>query len=280
MEFPRLVLVLLLGGFLTISPAAPGNPGPADRPRLQIINGSAQPVDIFWLKSETERVPNGSVAPGANVVITTTLGHRFALVGRHAGTERIVTSRVPVQGFRYDPSDPDGVPAFYTQRVTAGGFPIVASARVNPYALKEAAYLVDLMLAKRPDVRAAMIQSGARLSILAWNEFTCDQPEWEWLAATPVPDFPGVPPRDYRDARARGMGGSLTDPFCSCAEENLLAYAGDPYSRENILIHEFAHNLHLRGMTNVDPTFDVRVRAAYDRAMKAGRWKGKYAGVN
>ena len=34
------------------------------------------------------------------------------------------------------------------------------------------------------------------------------------------------------------MGGSLTDPFCSCAEENLLAYAGDPYAKENILIHE------------------------------------------
>ena len=43
----------------------------------------------------------------------------------------------------------DGVPAFYTQRVSAGGFPIVASARVNPYALKGAAYLVDLMLATK-----------------------------------------------------------------------------------------------------------------------------------
>ena len=280
MKLLRLALVVLLGGFHPTSPAAPGGPSPAARPRLQIINGSAQAVDIFWLKSETERVPNGSVAPGANTVITTTLGHRFAVVGRDDRTERIVTSRVPVQGFRFDPPDEDGVPAFYTQRVSAGGFPIVASARVNPYALKEAAYLVDLMLAKRPDVRAAMIQSGARLSILAWSEFTCDQPEWEWLAATPVPDFPGVSPRDYRDARARGMGGSLTDPFCSCAEENLLAYPGDPYSQENILIHEFAHNMHLRGLSNVDPTFDARVKQAYEDAMKAGLWKGKYAGVN
>ena len=136
------------------------------------------------------------------------------------------------------------------------------------------------MLAKRPDVRAAMIQSGARLSILAWNEFTCDQPEWQWMAAKPVPDFPGVSARDYRDARARGMGGSTTDPFCSCAEENLLAYVGDPYAKENILIHEFAHNMHLRGLSNVDPTFDSRVKASYDAAMKAGLWKGKYASVN
>jgi dipeptidyl-peptidase-4 len=76
------------------------------------------------------------------------------------------------------------------------------------------------------------------------------------------------------------MGGSHTDPFCSCAEENLLAYRGDPYSTENIFIHEFAHNIHLRGMANVDPGFDRRVKAAYDAAMKAGLWKGKYAAVN
>ena len=68
---------------------------------------------------------------------------------------------VAVQAFRFDPPDKDGVPAFYTQRVSADGFPIVASAKVNPYALKEAAYLVDLMLARRPDVRTAMIRSGA-----------------------------------------------------------------------------------------------------------------------
>lgn len=253
---------------------------PSARPQLQFINGSRQPIEIFWLKSKRERVSNGTVKPGDNTVITTTIGHRFAVVGKKDQTEFTVTSKVPVQAFRFDPPDKNGIPNFYTQRVNAGGFPIVASAKVNPYALKEAAYLVNLMLAKRPDVRKAMIQSGARLSILAWNEFTCDQPEWKWLGKLPVPGFPGISPRDYRDARARGMGGSRTDPFCSCAEENLLAYEGDPYFKENILIHELAHNIHLRGMMNVDPTFDGRVKKAYDAAMKAGLWKGKYPSVN
>ncbi len=252
----------------------------AERPKLQFINGSAQTMDVFWIKSATERVSNGSVAPGENTIITTTLGHRFAVVGRDDKAERIVTSEVPVQAMRFDPPDAEGIPAFYTQRVKAGGFPIVASAKVNPYALKEAAYLVDLMLARRPDVRAAMVKSGARLCILAWNEFTCDQPEWLWLAKDPIPGFPGISARDFRNARARGMGGSETDPFCSCGEENLLGYPGDPYSTENILIHELAHNIHLRGMANVDPGFDARVKAAYDAAMKAGLWKGKYASVN
>ena len=51
------------------------------------------------------------------------------------------------------------VPAFYTQAVSADGFPIVASAKVNPYALKEAAFLVSLMLEKRPDHRPQTVEA-------------------------------------------------------------------------------------------------------------------------
>ncbi len=47
------------------------------------------------------------------------------------------------------------------------------------------------------------------------------------------------------------------------AEENLLGYEGDPYAKECILIHEFATNIHLRGLNNVDPTFDRRCKEAY-----------------
>lgn len=256
-------LILEMSAFAFAQEADP------QQPKLQIINGSNEPIDIFWLKTDQERVPNGSVDPGQDTIITTTLGHRFAIAGREDKSEGTVTSEVPVQGFRFDPPDQDGIPAFYTQRVSAGGFPIVASAKVNPYALKEAAYLVEMMLAKRPDVRDAMVKSGARMCIIAWNEFTTD-----------LPEFAQMKPKDFWDARARGTGGSETDPYCTSAEENVLCYPGDPYSTECILIHEFAHNIHLRGMANVDPAFDGRVKAAYDAAMKAGLWKGKYASVN
>ena len=255
------LLLFLINGYLF------GQDSP--RPKLQILNGSPQPIEVFWLKSAKERISNGTIAPGENSVITTTLGHQFAIVGLHDGTEKIVASRVPVQGVRFAPPHPDGVPAFYTQSITADGFPIVASEKVSPFALAEAAYLVNMMLAKRPDVRDAMIASGARMCIMAHDEFTTD-----------LPEFARLKPKDYWDARARGLGGSETDPFCSCAEENLLAYPGDPYQAECILIHEFAHNLHLRGMLNVDPTFDSRLKGTYDRAMAAGLWKGKYASVN
>ena len=49
-------------------------------------------------------------------------------------------------------------------------------------------------------------------------------------------------------ARSRN---SRSVPSVSCGEENLLALEGDPYSTECILIHEFAHNIHLRGMVNL-----------------------------
>ncbi|WP_174819552.1 hypothetical protein [Bremerella volcania] len=160
-------------------------------------------------------------------------------------------------------------PEFYGKYVDAGGYPVLASKSVDDYALKEAAYLIELMLRERPDIKHAMVASGSRMLIIAHNEYTTD-----------LPEFAHFTPKDYWDARARGTGGSQTDPYCTCGEENLLGYEGDPYSTECILIHEFAHNIHLRGMVNIDPTFDDRVKKAYDEAMEAGLWKGKYASVN
>jgi len=160
-------------------------------------------------------------------------------------------------------------PSFYKKHLDADGYPILASGSVNDYALKEAAFLITKMLAHRPDVRKAMVDSGSRFLILGHDEYT-----------TTLPEFAHFRPKDYWDARARGTGGSRTDPYCTCGEENLLGYEGDPYAKENILIHEFAHSIHLRGMVRVDPTFDKRLEAAYDRAVAKGLWKGKYAGTN
>ena len=277
----RLFAGLLLVVF-SIGWTAADEPAKPRRPQLQFLNGSNQTIDIFWLKSDSERVPNGTVAPGKETVIGTTLGHRFAVVERDGKSEAIVTCEVPIQGFRFDPERKNGPPAFYTQSASANGLPIVASANVSPFALKEAVYLVNVMLAKRPDVLKAMVKSGARLCIIAHNEFTTDLPEFAHLGEGEAPDpnlrrFSG---KDFWDARARGTGGSETDPYCSCGEENLLGYEGDPYSTECILIHELAHNIHLRGLQNVDPTFDPRLRATYRKAMDAGLWKGKYASVN
>ena len=158
---------------------------------------------------------------------------------------------------------------FYKKYVSADGYPILSSGDVSDYALLEAAYLVKLMLAKRPDVKEAMVRGGSRMTVIGYREFTTDIPEHR--------DFK---PKDFWDRRARGTGGSPTDPVCTCAEENVLGYEGDPYSTECILIHEFAHSIHLRGMLVVDPTFDTRLKETYADAMKKGLWKDKYASTN
>ena len=186
------------------------------------------------------------------------------------GSLLAATPSVDVQSFQITPPPSKmGLDPFYKKYVSASGYPIVSSAGVDDYALKEAAFLVNLMLANRPDVREAMIKSGSRLIIMAHDEFTTD-----------VPEHSQMRPKDFWDARARGLGGSRTDPVCSCGEENLLAFEGDPYSTENILIHEFAHNIHLRGMVNVDPTFDDRLKQTWQAAMDAGLWDKKYASTN
>ncbi len=162
-----------------------------------------------------------------------------------------------------------GLSSFYEKYVSASSYPVVSSGKVNDYALKEAAYLIDMMLAERPDVRKAMIASGSRMIVMARDEFTSDIPEHSHLR-----------PEDWWDARARGLGGSRDDAVCSCGEENLLGLEGDPYASENILIHEFAHNIHYRGLVNVDSSFDDRLKQTYERAMAQGLWEGKYASTN
>lgn len=186
---------------------------------------------------------------------------RFLFVTAFLNSAAVAQVTAPPADLKLDP--------VYTKFISANGYPIIASAKVNDYALKEAAYLVNLMLTHRPDVKDAMIKSGSRMIVMAHDEFTTDVPEHSHLR-----------PKDYWDARARGLGGSQTDPVCSCGEENLLAYPGDPYAAENILIHEFAHNIHLRGMVNLDPTFNDRLKQAYDAAMEDGLWKTKYASTN
>src|SRR5262249_14922977 len=66
----------------------------------------------------------------------------------------------------------------------------------------------------------------------------------------------------------------------SGAEENLLQYPGDPYRGENILIHEFGHAVHEIALKEIDKTFDDRLAAAYEQALREGLWKGTYAATN
>ena len=157
----------------------------------------------------------------------------------------------------------------YAKTVDVDGFPIVASEAVNDFALLEAAYLIRRMTGHRPEILKAMAQAQVRFAVMAHDELTTDIPEHSDL--TPVV---------YWDRRARGLGATSARPAVSCGEENLLGFPGDPYSTENILIHEFAHAMHQMGLDRADPTFDKRLREIYAKAIEEGLWKDAYAATN
>ena len=154
---------------------------------------------------------------------------------------------------------------FYQKYVSSDGLPILSSAQVSDEALWEADYLIDQMLANRPDVREALIERGVRVMVMSPTEMTTDVPEQRHMT-----------PKDYWDRRARGLGGRLT----SCGEENLLNLEGDRYFDENILIHEFGHCIHSQGLRRIDENFQTELQALYDKSLGAGLWVDTYAGSN
>ena len=165
------------------------------------------------------------------------------------------------KGYNLDP--------FYQQWIDVDGLPVVASAKVNPYALQEAAWLIRQMIGHRKDILRELAKNNVRFVVMAHNEMTTQIPEHSDLK----PDF-------FWDVRARGLGSTPSRPAVSCGEENLLNFRGDPYETENILIHEFSHAIHLMGLNTIDPTFDKRLAEAFDAAVKKGLWKNTYAITN
>lgn len=158
---------------------------------------------------------------------------------------------------------------FYQKHISVRGFAIVGSKRVSDNAMREAAWIVACVIGHRPEVLDAMTSQKVRLAVMAYSEYTTD-----------LPEHSNLKPRVYWDRRARGLGASPAVPVVSCAEENILCYRNDPYSTENILIHEFAHAIHDTGMNRVDSTFDQRLEEAFQAAKKEGLWKGTYADSN
>ena len=158
-----------------------------------------------------------------------------------------------------------GLDPFYQQWIDVGGLPVLASAKVSPYAVKEAAYLIHQMIGHRPDILRAMAQNKTRVSVVAYDETITD-----------IPEYSHFRPNFYYNIRNRGLGGQTT----SCSEESLLNYPNNPYWSISVLIHEFAHGLHRGGLERIDPGFDDRLNAAFTAAIKNGLWEGTFAATN
>ena len=158
---------------------------------------------------------------------------------------------------------------FYQKYTNALGLPVIGSKNVSNNALDEAAWIVKQMLGHRKDILQAMKDTKVRIAVMAANEYTTDVPEHSKLT-----------PKLFWDRRARGLGATPSSPAVSCGEENLLGFNRDPYPNENIFIHEFAHAIHGTGLNKTDPTFDPRLRLAFQSAIDRGLWKNTYAATN
>ena len=196
-------------------------------------------VRILHIDTYLQQVPDVNSANAANI------------------PEPVLPPPIVREFFELDP--------FYEQWIDVGGLPVIASARVDPYALKEAAWLIGKMIGHRPDVLRAMAGNKARFSVIGHTEII-----------TEIPEYHNDPRPDFLVYGERGWGGT-EGATVSSSEENILSYPGSYGGVYNILIHELAHGIHLLGLNTLDPTFDARLRTAYERAMRNGLWHGTYA---
>lgn len=160
---------------------------------------------------------------------------------------------------------------FYKKYVDAGGIPIVSSINVNDSALIRASKVISQILSKREDVKQAMTAKGCKVMIIGEKEEVCDIPEYKHICDTPENIA-------YWNKRARGFGGAPEHDFsASCGEENVICLPGDRYKGESILVHEFAHIVHMVGILAVNPDFDNDLESLRQKAIEKGLWKDTYA---
>ena len=172
--------------------------------------------------------------------------------------ECVITS--PPDSLELDP--------WYVKYVDVNGIPLCSSWRCPDSALLagyNTLYAMTSMLS--PEIMDAFRKKGTRVTMMGRYEGTTDVPEHRFLANDTSLNW---------DLRARGLGGDLELPLTSCAEENVLAYQIDKYHAEDILIHEFAHSIHLIGILQVEPDINDRLQALFDNAIAKGLWTNTY----
>ena len=163
---------------------------------------------------------------------------------------------------------------FYEKYINADGIPVVSSSQVRDNALLKASEVITLMLSKRPDLKQKIVEKYCKVMIIGQNEGVCDLPEYAHICNTEENIY-------YWNNRARGFGGAPEDDFsASFGEENILCLEGDRYKGESILVHEFAHLIHLVGIKEIEPEFDIKLEKIRNEAIRKGLWANTYAITN
>jgi len=201
----------------------------------------------------------------------------FVFAAGLSACAHVTPVRTPPASLALDP--------FYAKYADAQGIPITGSRNVPDEAILAARDIVVSMMSHRRDVREELVRQGARIGVMAITEGTMDMPEQrDWKK--PAIDDPRLTKCEVRDyaktialqtdsqywnARARGMGGLFT----TGAAENIMGVPGTRYFGENIMVHEFSHNI-MNALRTTDPNLIKRLEAAYAQAREKRLWQGSY----
>ena len=247
---------------------------------LHLRNLSNRPLKAYWLDYAGKRKFYFELSPWTSVVQPTFSGHPWLLADTQEHCQGIVVATgarpLPARPFplaqQIGPVPAEaGLAPFYAKYLNPSGVPVLASARVKDQALLKAATLMQKLIGNRPDLLAALMRSEVRVGIIGTSEQTLEMPEYTDLDKTD----PGT---DW-NSRARGLGPTSRRPLSSVGEENLLCNPADRYRGEDIFVHEFGHAIQM-ALETIDQGFKQRLNQAYQKALKAGRWKDTYAASN
>jgi hypothetical protein len=155
----------------------------------------------------------------------------------------------------------------YTRSET--GIIVKSSDNVSREAHRTAVKIIDVQLAKIPEVAKVMEAMHVEVAIYGKNEDVYDLPEHRGGA-------------DLMDRPVEGFGGIPDNPVTSIAEKNVLRIIDGPnqtrYLNECILAHEFGHAIHLIGINNLpDQTLANELIATYEHAKAENLWPNTYA---
>ena len=147
---------------------------------------------------------------------------------------------------------------FYQQWINVEGFPVLASANVSPYAVKETAWQIGQMIGHRTDILKAMARFQLRFTLIAHNELSSEIPELR----------PHLLPHFYYNVRQRGGA-------CWYYCRTIFGSEEGAFGSASVAIHEMAHGIHEVALNQqIDPTFDNRLKTLYNAAIDKGLWHG------
>lgn len=146
---------------------------------------------------------------------------------------------------------------------------VKSSEDVDIHVHSRAIEIIDLMLSKLPEVAEVLRRYKAEVAIYGIHE-----------TAYSIPEHRGgyhCMPR-----HVEGFGGTVDGPVSSISEVNVMRFTqgerATTYKNEMILVHEFAHALHLIGLDYLeDKTLSNLVKQLHHTAKAAGKWPNTYA---